>query len=382
MSAGLVEREILVKNLDARPDRILSRKAADFAIPTGREEEWRYAPLARFGDLLTDAAPSVKVKFTARHDSEVISRELTQEDQTTFKSLDRIGARTIENWQSGILLEIPANAQVKNPIYLDVLTQKGLSFGHIVVRASANASATIVIQYQGTGHAGVTLEAQAESGAKIDLISLFDSDRDAALVSEHELNIGKDAIVRSLAVQLGGDVLRYTPRANFTKDHGSVEIYGGFLATNGQFIENRVLVDHNQPDCVSNVLFRGGGHGIGSHTVWVGDVLIREKATGTDTYEMNRNLLLDDGARADSVPNLEIETGDILRAGHASVTGRLDDDQLFYIQSRGIDAVTARRLVIEGFFADMFGEFKNPEVAELLATRLEQTISTALMEQA
>lgn len=381
MSAGLVEREILVKNLDARPDRILSRKAADFAVPTGREEEWRYAPLARFGELLTDVAPSVKVKFTARHDSEVISRELTQEDQTTFKSLDRIGARTIENWQSGILLEIPANAQVKNPIYLDVVTQKGLSFGHIVVRAGANASATIVIQYQGTGHAGVTLETQAESGAKIDLISLFDSDRDAALVSEHELNIGKDAMVRSLAVQLGGDVLRYTPRANFTKDHGSVEIYGGFLATKGQFIENRVLVDHNQPDCVSNVLFRGGGHGIGSHTVWVGDVLIREKATGTDTYEMNRNLLLDDGARADSVPNLEIETGDILRAGHASVTGRLDDDQLFYIQSRGIDAVTARRLVIEGFFADMFGEFKNPEVSELLATRLEQTISTALMEQ-
>ncbi|MGA0797780.1 MAG: SufB/SufD family protein, partial [Candidatus Nanopelagicales bacterium] len=126
----------------------------------------------------------------------------------------------------------------------------------------------------------------------------------------------------------------------------------------------------------------GGGHGDKSHTVWVGDVLIREHATGTDTYEMNRNLLLDDGARADSVPNLEIETGDILRAGHASVTGRLDDDQLFYIQSRGIDAVTARRLVIEGFFADMFGEFKNPEVSALLAERLEETISMALKEQA
>ena len=381
MSAGLVEREILVKNLDARPDRILSRKASDFVIPTGREEEWRYAPLKRFGDLLGDLPPGVKVKFNARHDAQVISRELTREDQTTFKSLDRIGARAIENWQSGIVLEIPANAEVASPIYLEVNTEAGLSFGHIVIRAGENSKSTIVIQYQGSGHSGITLEAQAANGANLDLISLFDSNADAALVSEHELNIGKDALVRSLAVQLGGDVIRYTPRANFTKDHGSVEIYGGFLATNGQFIENRVLVDHNQPDCVSNVLFRGGGHGEGSHTVWVGDVLIREHATGTDTYEMNRNLLLDDGARADSVPNLEIETGDILRAGHASVTGRLDDDQLFYIQSRGINAVTARRLVIEGFFADMFGEFKNPEVSQLLASRLEQTISTALKEQ-
>lgn len=382
MSAGLVEREILVKNLDARPDRILSRKASDFAIPTGREEEWRYAPLARFGQLHTDAAPNARIKFTARHDENVISRELTREDETTFKSLDRIGARAIENWQSGILLEIAPNNEIANPIYLEVATEKGLAFGHIVIRAGENSKATVVIQHQGTGEAAVTLETQAANGAQLDLISLFESDRDAALVSEHELNIGKDALVRSLAVQLGGDVIRYTPRANFTKDHGKVEIFGGFLATSGQYIENRVLVDHNQPDCVSNVLFRGGGHGDKSHTVWVGDVLIREHATGTDTYEMNRNLLLDDGARADSVPNLEIETGNILRAGHASVTGRLDDDQLFYIQSRGIDAVTARRLVIEGFFADMFGEFKNPEVSALLAARLEETISMALKEQA
>lgn len=382
MSAGLVEREILVKNLDARPDRILSRKASDFAIPTGREEEWRYAPLTRFGQLHTDAAPNARIKFTARHDENVISRGLTREDETTFKSLDRIGARAIENWQSGILLEIGANNEIANPIYLEVATEKGLAFGHIVIRAGENSKATIVIQHQGAGEAAVTLETQAANGAQLDLISLFESDRDAALVSEHELNIGKDALVRSLAVQLGGDVIRYTPRANFTKDHGKVEIFGGFLATSGQYIENRVLVDHNQPDCVSNVRFRGGGYGDKSHTVWVGDVLIREHATGTDTYEMNRNLLLDDGARADSVPNLEIETGNILRAGHASVTGRLDDDQLFYIQSRGIDAVTARRLVIEGFFADMFGEFKNPEVSALLAARLEETISMALKEQA
>lgn len=381
MSAGLVEREILVKNSDARPDRILSRKAADFDIPKGREEEWRYTPLPRFGDLYTDKTADSKINFVAKHSDQVTSRELAREDETTFKSLDRIGARAIEFWQSGLLLNIGANQEVAAPIYVDISNDGEMAFGHLVIRAGVNSRATIVLQFKGSGKSAVTLEMHADDGAQIDLISLFDSNPDAALVTEHELNISKDAKVRSLAVQLGGDAIRYTPRANFTKPHGSVEIFGGFLATNGQYIENRVLVDHNQSDCVSNVLFRGGAHGNGSHTVWVGDVLIREHATGTDTYEMNRNLLLDDGARADSVPNLEIETGNILRAGHASVTGRLDDDQLFYIQSRGIDAVTARRLVIEGFFADMFGEFKNPEVSQLLAERLEETISVALKEK-
>ncbi len=381
MSSALVEREILVKNVDARPDRILSRKASDFAIPQGREEEWRYAPLKRFGGLHTDDPASAKVEFVAKHDASVKSRDLSREDESSFLSLDRIGARAIESFDSGILIEIPQNVEVADPIFVDAKTVKGISFGHVVIRAGINSQSTIVIQHQGTGSAAITLELHADSGSRIDLVSLFDSERDAVLVSEHQLNIGKDAVVRSLAVQLGGDVIRHTPRANFTQDHGSVEIFGGFLATAGQFIENRVLVDHNQPNCVSNVLFRGGGHGEGSHTVWVGDVLIRENALGTDTYEMNRNLLLDDGARADSVPNLEIETGDIVRAGHASVTGRLDDDQLFYIQSRGIDAATARRLVIEGFFADMFSQFKHPQVSQLLNEKLEATISLALKEQ-
>ena len=83
--------------------------------------------------------------------------------------------------------------------------------------------------------------------------------------------------------------------------------------------------------------------------VWVGDVLIRKEAEGTDTYEANRNLVLTDGARADSVPNLEIETGLIEGAGHASATGRFDDEHLFYLMARGIPEDVARRLVVRGF---------------------------------
>ena len=114
------------------------------------------------------------------------------------------------------------------------------------------------------------------------------------------------------------------------------------------------------PHTRSNVGYKGALQGEGAHTVWVGDVLIRKAAEGTETYEQNRNLVLTDGCRADSVPNLEIETGEIAGAGHASATGRFDDEQLFYLQSRGIPEDEARRLVVHGFFADMISRIGVP----------------------
>jgi Fe-S cluster assembly protein SufD len=105
--------------------------------------------------------------------------------------------------------------------------------------------------------------------------------------------------------------------------------------------------------------------------VWVGDVLIRAEATGTDTFEVNRNLVLTDAARADSVPNLEIETGEIVGAGHASATGRFDDEQLFYLRSRGIPEEQARRLVIRGFFGEIISKIAVPEVRERLTAAIE-----------
>ena len=118
----------------------------------------------------------------------------------------------------------------------------------------------------------------------------------------------------------------------------------------------------------------GALQGDGAHTVWVGDVLIRASALGTDTYELNRNLVLSEGARADSVPNLEIETGRIEGAGHASATGRFDDEQLFYLQSRGIPEALARRLVVVGFFAEVLERIGVPAVTERLLARVEEEL--------
>jgi Fe-S cluster assembly protein SufD len=130
-------------------------------------------------------------------------------------------------------------------------------------------------------------------------------------------------------------------------------------------------VDHAVPHCRSRVTYKSALQGRDAHTVWIGDVRIRPEAVQTDTYELNRNLLLTDGARADSVPNLEIETGEIVGAGHASATGRFDDLQLFYLMTRGIPADEARRLVVRGFFADVIGRLGVPALADRLTSAIE-----------
>jgi Fe-S cluster assembly protein SufD len=122
------------------------------------------------------------------------------------------------------------------------------------------------------------------------------------------------------------------------------------------------------------VTYKGALQGKGAHTIWVGDVLIRAAAEGTDTYELNRNLLLTDGTRADSVPNLEIETGQIQGAGHASASGRFDDDQLFYLQARGISELEARRLVVRGFLNEIIQQIDNPEVQVRLTKAIEDEL--------
>jgi Fe-S cluster assembly protein SufD len=182
------------------------------------------------------------------------------------------------------------------------------------------------------------------------------------------IRLGRDARVRSTQVSLGGRAIRIVESVEYAGPGGDAELIGVYFADTEQHIEHRLFVDHSAPNCRSNVLYKGALQGAGAHTVWVGDVLIRSTATGTDTYELNRNLVLTEGARADSVPNLEIETGEIAGAGHASATGRFDDEQLFYLMSRGVPEAVARRLVVRGFFADVINRIGVPEVeAQLLA---------------
>ena len=195
--------------------------------------------------------------------------------------------------------------------------------------------------------------------------------------SNHRLALGKDTRLTHIVVTFGGDLVRICSDTDFRAPGGELNMLGLYFVDGGQHLEHRVFVDHSQPHCFSRVTYKGALQGADAHSVWIGDCLIRENADDTDTYELNRNLVLTEGATADSVPNLEIENGEIKGAGHASATGRFDDEQLFYLMSRGISETDARRLVVRGFFAELINQIGVPEVHEHLMESVETELSTS-----
>ncbi|HYN57538.1 MAG TPA: Fe-S cluster assembly protein SufD, partial [Motilibacterales bacterium] len=242
-------------------------------------------------------------------------------------------------------------------------------FGHLVVEVGANAHATVVLDHlTAGGPVGSNVEVHVGAGASLTLVSnQLWNDEVAHVVHQHAV-LEADATLRSVVVTLGGGLVRHTASVEYRGRGGDAELIGVYFADAGQHLEHRLFVDHSVPDCRSDVIYKGALQGASAHTVWIGDVLIRAAASGTQTYELNRNLVLTEGARADSVPNLEIETGEIRGAGHASATGRFDDEQLFYLMSRGVPESVARRLVVRGFFADAINRIGDPQViARLLA---------------
>ncbi|MGH3553254.1 MAG: Fe-S cluster assembly protein SufD, partial [Mycobacterium sp.] len=256
-----------------------------------------------------------------------------------------------------------------------------VAYGHLQIRVEELAEAVVVIDHRGSGTYADNVEFVIDDAARLTVVWIADWADDTVHVSAHHARLGKDATLRHVAVTLGGDLVRMSAKVRFAAPGGDAELLGLYFADDGQHLESRLLVDHAYPDCKSNALYKGALQGDpessrpDAHTVWVGDVLIRAEATGTDTFEVNRNLVLTDGARADSIPNLEIETGEIVGAGHASATGRFDDEQVFYLRSRGIPEEQARRLVVRGFFGEIIAKIAVPEVRERLTTAIEHELA-------
>jgi Fe-S cluster assembly protein SufD len=246
---------------------------------------------------------------------------------------------------------------------------------HLQVRLEPQTEAVVVLDHRGSGTIGANVEVVVGDAAQLTLVEVHDWADDAVFVGASHLGIGRDATLRHTSVTLGGDLVRLSPTVNYRAPGGDVELDGLYFADGGQHFEQRLFVDHSIPNCRSRVVYKGALQGVESsspaHTVWIGDVLIRKAAEGTDTYELNRNLLLTDNARADSVPNLEIETGEIVGAGHASATGRFDDEQLFYLMARGIPEDQARRLVVRGFFGEVIQKVRVPALRERLEAAIE-----------
>jgi Fe-S cluster assembly protein SufD len=250
-------------------------------------------------------------------------------------------------------------------------------FSRVRITLGTHAVATVIVENTTDTVLAEDLEIYCAPGSNLKFVTLQEFESNSVYAARHHAVIDKDATFKSITVTVGGDVVRILPTVEFTAPGASADLLGVYFATAGQFFEHRNHVDHAVPHAKSNVNYKGALAGKDAHTVWIGDVLIRAAAEGTDTYELNRNLLLSDGARADSVPNLEIETGEIVGAGHASTTGRFDDEQLFYLMSRGIAMADARRLVVRGFFNEIVAEIGNEEVQNRIMDRIDSELEKA-----
>ncbi|MFF1307736.1 Fe-S cluster assembly protein SufD [Streptomyces sp. NPDC058307] len=356
---------------------------ADFPVPHGREEEWRFTPLERLRGLHDGTAVAtgggVKVDITAPEG--VVIETVGRDDARLGRAgtpVDRIAAQAYSAFEKAGVVTVPKETVLTEPIRIAVHGEGGVRYGHQVVELGAFAEAVVVIDHTGDAVLASNVDYILGDGAKLTVVSVQDWDDKAVHVAQHNALIGRDATFKSFVVTFGGDLVRLHPRVSYAGPGGEAELFGLYFTDAGQHQEHRLLVDHNTPHCKSNVAYKGALQGEGAHAVWIGDVLIEAKAEGTDTYEMNRNLVLTDGARVDSVPNLEIETGEIVGAGHASATGRFDDEQLFYLMARGIPADEARRLVVRGFFAELVQQIGVDDIEERLLVKIDEELEATV----
>jgi Fe-S cluster assembly protein SufD len=376
---GIEEHSHGLVPLQTRSERPRSTTIGDFAEISNRQEIWRYLPL----DQLNGLADEVMAEVVDQEISSQLAQGVTATWVNTTEDFvgtaglpeDRISAIAWTNASKTLLIDVPANAEISDPSFLTAkLANSDAKALHVFVRVGVNAKATIVLDHVGLGVLAENVEILLDQGAKLDFVTIQDWAKGSSHVSTQFARLGRDSFLKHVVVSLGGDLVRITPSVALDSPGAEIQMFGVYLADSGNYFEHRPYVDHIAANCISNVAYKGALQGAGAHTVWVGDVLIRQTAIGTNSYELNRNLLLTDGARADSVPNLEIETGKIEGAGHASASGRFDDEQLFYLMARGIGDSEAKKLVVRGFLNEVVQKIGIAEVEQRLIETIEKEL--------
>jgi Fe-S cluster assembly protein SufD len=363
--------------IQTRSERTKSTKVDDFAEISTREEQWRYIGSDELGGLDKSGLEEFSGDITATT-TDGVETSWVESDHSLFGSAgipeDRVSAAGWEAAKAAYLISIPANSSPEpSSIEIKSLVSDPSAL-HVIVHAAKGSQATVVLQHNGDAVLSENIEIIVDDEASLTVVSIQEWNTKSIHSSAQFAKLGRNSKFKHVVVSLGGSVVRVTPSAYFDAPGGDVSLFGLYFADAGQYLEHRIFVDHSQPNCKSRVTYKGALQGQKAHTVWVGDVLIRAAAEGTDTYELNRNLLLTDGARADSVPNLEIETGQIQGAGHASASGRFDDEQLFYLQARGIDGLEARRLVVRGFLMEIVHQIGISDLEDRLAQAIENEL--------
>jgi Fe-S cluster assembly protein SufD len=358
--------------VQTRSERLRSTSVDDFAPVTGRELDWRLTPVEKLRPLIDGPL-----------DGSAYAIEVTSGAGATIGFVDSQSAnRAVAGMPEDRLI---ANAWTQSKETLQViLTEKTPTTVHInrstlgdapraahtVITAQKGSHTTLVLGSTGSAMLAESVEIVVEEGAFLECVSVQEWDSGSVHYAAHFATVASGAHLVHTVANIDGDVVVVNPSARLEGQGATGELYGVYFADETQHLEHRVFAHHIGHDTTSRVTYKGALHGKGARTVWIGDVLIGPDAVGTDSYEQNRNLVLSEGTRADSVPNLEIQTGDIRGAGHASATGRFDDLHLFYLQSRGIPEYQARRLVVQGFLIEVLQKITDESVREHLMERI------------
>ena len=362
--------------IQTRNERPRSTSIEDFAEVSKLQEIWRYLPIDKLKGLTQSVIADLSEASVALNLAQGVTASWVETTKAKVGVAglpeDRIAAIAWTNASKTLVIDIPKDLEQSQPSFLVVKPNSDVATAaHIVINVGTHSKTTIVLDHAGLGVLGENVEIVLGDESTLNFVTIQDWDKGSTHVSTQFAKLGRNSNLRHTVVSLGGDLVRVTPAVELSSPGAEINMYGVYLAESGNYFEHRPYVDHIAENCKSNVAYKGALQGVGAHTVWVGDVLIRETAVGTDSYELNRNLLLTGGARADSVPNLEIETGKIKGAGHASASGRFDDEQLFYLQARGLSETEAKKLVVRGFLSEIIQKIEIDEIEQRLIGAIE-----------
>ena len=278
----------------------------------------------------------------------------------------------------GAFLYVPRGVAVELPLqvftYLDA--DGAAVFPHLLIVADEMAEVTIIDRMASppleAALSDAITEIHAGPGSRVRYISLQDWGEGVTHLAVQRASLGRDAEIRSLAVSFGASLSRTEVEAVLAEPGGHSEMLGVYFTDGTQHFDHRSLQDHVAPNCTSDLLYKGALKEE-SRVVYSGLIHIHPGARRSDAFQTNRNIVLSDKAKADSIPNLEIENNDV-RCSHAASVGPVSEDELFYLQSRGIPRDEAERLIVTGFFQEVLDRVMLPEVRTGLESAIEDEL--------
>jgi Fe-S cluster assembly protein SufD len=392
--------------LPAGPDYVQSlRKAAleefrSLPIPSQETEEWRYTDLSSF-DLDFRVAPPRHALTTsnqplegtgvifcdldraAEEHPELIEpalHGLVPTDRTKFTALHaafRAG---------GTFLYVPRDVRIELPLQsaMSLHDDSTAVFPHTVLVAEEGADVTLIDRYVSPDLPRAFSDAIAEiyvgDGAHVRYASIQEWGSGVTHLGIQRARVGRDAEFRSLAIGFGASLARAEAETVLAGAGGFSEMLGVFFADGTQHFDHRSVQDHEAPHCASDLLYKGALRDA-SRAVYSGWVHVRPGAQKTDAMQTSRNIVLSEHAKADAIPNLEIEANDV-RCGHAASVGPVEEETVFYLESRGIPRAEAERLIVTGFFQEVLDRVALPEVRRNAELAIQEELGMRELEEA